>query len=106
MYSLSIKLDTKKIESENKYDLESLYDALDYMFEESLGLERQRNADNLVVYSGKNNDKNDTYARIAAMCISLKNNCVWFTDNVLQWELFSPDTGSENLIEVFMSQTV
>ena len=103
MYYLGIRLDNKKIELEDRYGLESLYEALDYMFEKSLGLERRRVADDLVVYCYEKNDKNDIYARVAAMCISLKNNCKWFTDNVLQWELSSPDTGSEDLIEVFLS---
>lgn len=103
MYYLSIRLDNEKIIEENRYVLSSLYEALDSLFVKKLGLEKEQVSDDFVVYYYEKNDCKDIYAKIIGMCISLKNNCEWFVDNVLQWELSSPDTGSEDLIEAFLS---
>lgn len=103
MYLLGIRLDNEKVIEENRYVLGSLYKALDSLFEEKLGLEKKQVSEDLVVYYYEKNDRKDIYAKIVGMCISLKNNCEWFVDNVSQWELLSPDTGSEDLIEVFLS---
>ena len=101
MYILKIKLDDKKVLVEKKYQLDSLYKALDYLFAESLGLEKTITQEEAVTYISEQENK-DAYAQIIGMCISLKNNSEWFVRYVAEWELYSPDTGLEDLIEMFL----
>lgn len=104
MYYLKIKLNNNKIILEKRYVLESLYKALDSLFEESLGLEKKQINTDEVIYCCKDDNCKNMYADIVGMCISLRNNSEWFVDNVLQWELHSPDEGVEDLIEILINK--
>lgn len=102
MYQLRIKLDDEKIINDRKYELASLYKALDHLFVEEVGLEKREEDGTLIYYDEA--EKNNTYADITGMCISLKNRCDWFRDNLLEWRVYSPDEGWEDLIEIFLKE--
>lgn len=103
-YCLKIKLDKENVISQRKYRLNSLYEALDYLFVEKLGLVKKEKECDTVVYLSESPNAH-TYEEIIGMCLSLKKNCKWFTENVQEWKLCCPMEGEEDLMEDLLHVT-
>lgn len=89
MLKLEIKMDEAKIAAEQKYRVESIYQALEQAFSR-YKLNHTQNADGTMCFTGNGNPKD--YGAFGSIITSLREK-VWFMDYVTKWVWYNSDDG-------------
>lgn len=89
MLKLEIKLDEQKIQLEQKYTVQSIYQALERTFARHR-LQEQREADGTLFVYGSGHAKD--YGAFGSIITSLKDKA-WFMDYVTRWIWYNSDDG-------------
>ncbi|MCI8833828.1 MAG: hypothetical protein HFH24_00390 [Ruminococcus sp.] len=89
MLKLEIKMDENKIVAEQKYQVESIYQALEQAFSQ-YRLNKIQQPDGTLCFTGDGNPKD--YGAFGCIITSLKEK-VWFMDYVIRWIWYNSDDG-------------
>lgn len=93
MLKLEIKMDENKIVAEQKYQVESIYQALEQALEQAFSqyrLNKIQQPDGTLCFTGNGNPKD--YGAFGCIITSLKEK-VWFMDYVIRWIWYNSDDG-------------
>lgn len=91
MFQMIIQLNEEKIVSENKYELEKMYNKLDEVFHNKHFI-RLQGGDYARVYQGTDDYKD--FGRLGCIYLALKKQ-EWFMDNVSVWLLLESEDSGE-----------
>lgn len=89
MLKLEIKMDEAKIAAEQKYRVESIYQALEQAFSR-YKLNQTQDADGTMCFTGNGNPKD--YGAFGSIITSLREK-EWFMDYVTKWVWYNSDDG-------------
>lgn len=89
MLKLEIKMDEEKILAEQKYRVESIYQALEQAFSQ-YKLNQTKDADGTMCFTGNGNPKD--YGAFGSIITSLREK-TWFMDYVTKWIWYNSDDG-------------
>ncbi len=89
MLKLEIKMDEKKIAADRKYQVESIYQALEQAFAR-YRLNKTEESDGTLCFVGNGNPKD--YGAFGCIITSLKEKA-WFMDYVTKWIWYNSDDG-------------
>lgn len=89
MLKLEIKMDEAKIAAEQKYCVESIYQALEQAFSR-YKLNQTQDADGTMCVTGNGNPKD--YGAFGSIITSLREKA-WFMDYVTKWVWYNSDDG-------------
>lgn len=89
MLKLEIKMDEAKILAEQKYRVESIYQALEQAFSR-YKLKQTKDSDGTMCFIGNGNPKD--YGAFGSIITSLREKA-WFMDYVTKWVWYNSDDG-------------
>ena len=89
MLKLEIKLDEKKISEDHKYEVQSIYRALDETFFR-YHLRKTESPDGTICFTGTGNPKD--FGAFGGIILGLKEES-WFMDYVTKWIWYNSDDG-------------
>lgn len=92
MLKLEIKLNDEKILTENIYQLEGIYRAIEKVFEDNQLLKKM-DSDGTMTFYGTGSRKD--YAAFGRIITWLKKE-KWFMDNVTKWVWYNSDNGNSD----------
>ena len=89
MLKLEIKMDEKKIAADQKYQVKSIYQAVEQAFSR-YGLNKAQQPDGTLCFTGNGNPKD--YGAFGCIITSLREK-VWFMEYVTKWVWYNSDDG-------------